>query len=102
MVAVEVVARGLPRSLVGRAWLGVGRIVGVVGLAVVLLGAVVLRGALISTAVARSRVMVAGGRVRGTVARSLVRGAVPFTFPWWLVEVHDQERKARVEELPFV
>jgi hypothetical protein len=54
MVAVEVVARGLPRSLVGRAWLGVGRMVGVVGLAVFLLGAAVLRGALISTAVARS------------------------------------------------
>ena len=54
MVAVEVVARGLPRSRMGRAWVGVGRMVGVVGLAVFLLGAAVLRGALISTAVARS------------------------------------------------
>ena len=59
--------------------------VGVVGRAVFLLVVAVLRGALISTAFARSRVMVAGWRVRGTVARSLVRGAVPFTFPWWLV-----------------
>ncbi len=59
--------------------------VGVLGRAVFLRVAAVLRGALISTAFARSRGMVVECRVRGMVAKSLVRRAASFTFPWWLV-----------------